>query len=196
MLSHFSHVQLFAALWTAARQAPLSMGFSTQEYWSGLPYPLPGPLPEPGIEPGSPAVQADSLSLSHRGSPMDLTTLSPCSAPCGTCFVIVGSLEKQVAQREAVTCQRPHAGGRQPQDWNPWAPLLWWRGGAAGPTYSTDLPCPPGHASPDAVPAPQMPPPLLTEAQGHTLSLWKPGQFSCLLPPPLSLPLSGEQVVI
>ena len=39
MLSHFSHVQLFAALWTAARQAPLSVGFSMQEYWSGLPLP-------------------------------------------------------------------------------------------------------------------------------------------------------------
>ena len=133
VMSGMSALSDSATLWTAARQAPLSMGFSTQEYWSGLPYPLPGPLPEPGIEPGSPAVQADSLSLSHRGSPTDLTTLSPCSAPCGTCFVIAGSLEKQVAQREAVTCQRPHAGGRQPQDWNPWAPLLWWRGGGAVP---------------------------------------------------------------
>ena len=52
MLSHFSHVQLFAILWTRARQAPLSMGFSRQEYWSGLPCPPPGDLPDPGIEPG------------------------------------------------------------------------------------------------------------------------------------------------
>ena len=44
-----------------ARQAPLSMGFSRQEYWSGLPFPSPGDLPEPGIKPGSPALQADSL---------------------------------------------------------------------------------------------------------------------------------------
>ena len=47
--------------WTAAYQAPLSMGFSRQEYWSGLPFPSPGDLPDPRIEPGSPALQADSL---------------------------------------------------------------------------------------------------------------------------------------
>ena len=48
-------------LWTVARQAPLSMGFPRQEYWSGLPFPSPGDLPDPGIEPGSPSLQADSL---------------------------------------------------------------------------------------------------------------------------------------
>ena len=52
--------------WTVACQAPRSMGFSRQEYWSGLPFPSPGDLPNPGIEPGSPALQADSLLLSHR----------------------------------------------------------------------------------------------------------------------------------
>ena len=57
-----SRVQLFATPWTVARQAPLSMGFSRQEYWSGLPFPSPGDLPKPGIEPGSPALQADALS--------------------------------------------------------------------------------------------------------------------------------------
>ena len=51
MLSYFSRVQLFATLWTAALQAPLSMGFSRQAYWSGLPFPSPGDLPDPGIEP-------------------------------------------------------------------------------------------------------------------------------------------------
>ena len=50
MLSHFSHVQLFATLWTIACQAPLSMGFFWQEYWSGLPCPPPEDLPNPGIE--------------------------------------------------------------------------------------------------------------------------------------------------
>ena len=50
-----------ATSWTVARQAPLSMGFSRQEYWSGLPFPSPGDLPDPGIEPGSPALQTDSL---------------------------------------------------------------------------------------------------------------------------------------
>ena len=53
MLSHFSHVRLFETLWTVAHQGPLSMGFSRQEYWSGLPCPPPGNLPDPGIEPMS-----------------------------------------------------------------------------------------------------------------------------------------------
>ena len=54
MLSHFSHVRLFATLGTVASKAPLSMRFSTQEYWSGLPCPPPGYLPNPGIKPVSP----------------------------------------------------------------------------------------------------------------------------------------------
>ena len=53
VLSHFSRIQLCATLWTVAYQAPLSMGFSRQEYWSGLPFPSPGDLPDPGIEPVS-----------------------------------------------------------------------------------------------------------------------------------------------
>ena len=52
----FSRVRLFATPWTVAYQAPLSMGFSRQYYWSGLPFPSPGDLPEPGIEPGSSAL--------------------------------------------------------------------------------------------------------------------------------------------
>ena len=62
MLSHFSCVQLFVTVWTVACQAPLSMGFSRQEYWSGLPCPPPGDLPDPGIKPtslASSAQQAD-----------------------------------------------------------------------------------------------------------------------------------------
>ena len=47
--------------WTVAWQAPLSMGFPRQEYWSGLPFPSPGDLPNPGTEPGSPALQVDDL---------------------------------------------------------------------------------------------------------------------------------------
>ena len=53
--------------WTIARQAPLSMVFSRQEYWSGLPFPSPGNLPDPGIKPGSPALQADSLLTELQG---------------------------------------------------------------------------------------------------------------------------------
>ena len=55
VLSHFRHVWLFVTLWTVAYQVPLSMGFSRQEYWSGLPCPPPGDLPDTGIKPSSPA---------------------------------------------------------------------------------------------------------------------------------------------
>ena len=55
-----SHVRLFETLWTVDSQAPLSMRFSRQEYWSGLPFPIPWDLPDPGIKPRSPALQADS----------------------------------------------------------------------------------------------------------------------------------------
>ena len=61
-----SHVQFSVALWTAAHQASLSMGFSWQEYWSGLPCPPPGDIPNPGVEPASPvshALHADTLPL-------------------------------------------------------------------------------------------------------------------------------------
>ena len=64
-----SPVRLFAALQTVARQAPLSMGFSRQEYWSSLPFLSPEDLPDPGIKPWSPALQADSLPLTHLGKP-------------------------------------------------------------------------------------------------------------------------------
>jgi len=57
-----SHVQLFATPWTVALQAPLSMEFSRQEYWSGLPFPPPGDLPNPGIESASPASLLGSRS--------------------------------------------------------------------------------------------------------------------------------------
>ena len=66
-LSCFSRIQLFVTPWTAACQAPLSMGFSRQEYWNGLPFPPPGDLPDPGIERVSPAWQVDSISLHHLG---------------------------------------------------------------------------------------------------------------------------------
>ena len=56
-----SSVRLFVTPWTIAHQAPLSMEFFRQEYWSGLPFPSPGDLPYPGIESGSPVLQADAL---------------------------------------------------------------------------------------------------------------------------------------
>ena len=72
MLSHFTHVQFFEALWTVACQVSLSMGFFRQEYWSGLLCPPQGDLPNLGIKPASPVtpvMQADSQLLNHRGSP-------------------------------------------------------------------------------------------------------------------------------
>ena len=56
-----SGVRLFSTLWTVAYQASQFMGFSRQEYWSGLPFPSPGDLPDPGVEPRFPALEADSL---------------------------------------------------------------------------------------------------------------------------------------
>ena len=69
MLSPFSHVQIFVTPRTVAHQAPLSLGFSRQEHWSGLPFPSPGDLPDPGIEPWSPAFQANALTSEPPGKP-------------------------------------------------------------------------------------------------------------------------------
>jgi len=62
-----SRVRLFATPWTVAYQASPSMGFSRQEYWSGLPFPSPGDLPNPGIEPRSPTLEADALTSEPPG---------------------------------------------------------------------------------------------------------------------------------
>ena len=81
MLSRFSQVWFFEIPWTVARQALLSMGFSQQEFWSGLPFPPPGNLPKPGIKlrsPTAPALQAGfsfflfffKKPLSYQGSPI------------------------------------------------------------------------------------------------------------------------------
>ena len=64
-----SGVQLFATPWTVAYQAPLSMEFSRQEYWSGLPFPPPGDLSDTGVKPRSPALQADALPSEPLGKP-------------------------------------------------------------------------------------------------------------------------------
>ena len=68
-MKSLSHVRLFATPWTVAFQAPPSMGFSRQEYCSGVPFPSPGDLPDPGTEPGSPAFQADALTSAPPGTP-------------------------------------------------------------------------------------------------------------------------------
>ena len=74
-MKSFSHVRLFASPWTVACQAPPSIGFSRQEYWSGLSFPSPGDLPDPGIEPGSPALHANFLPSEPPGSPVPVNKL-------------------------------------------------------------------------------------------------------------------------
>ena len=68
-MKSLSCVGLFASPWTVAYQTPPSMGFSRQEYWSGLPFPSPGDLPNPRIEPWSPALCTDSLLFEPPGKP-------------------------------------------------------------------------------------------------------------------------------
>ena len=75
MLNCFSHVQLFVTPWTIALQAPLSIGFPSPKYWSGLPFPPLGDLADPGIQPTSLGFlqwQEDSLTLGHLGRPNQL----------------------------------------------------------------------------------------------------------------------------
>ena len=79
-----SRVQLFAIPWTIAHQAPPSMGFSRQEYWSGLPFSSPGYLPNPGIEPRSPAMQADASTSEPPGKPHYAHQFSSVAQLCPT----------------------------------------------------------------------------------------------------------------
>ena len=103
--SCFSRVQLFATPWTVAHQAPLSIRFSRQEYWSGLPCPPPGDLPNPGFKPTSPmapTLQADSLPRSHLGKPTREQCISPThsdgtvlfASKDGPCHTMIGTIPK------------------------------------------------------------------------------------------------------
>ena len=65
-----SCVRLFVTPWTVVYKAPLSVEFSRQEYWSGLPFPSPGDLPHPGIKPGSPTLKLDTLPSDPPGKPL------------------------------------------------------------------------------------------------------------------------------
>ena len=106
LLSRISRVRLCATPWTVARQAPLSMGFSRQEYWSGLSCPPPGELPNPGIEPRSPALQTESVPAEPPGKPPQRRL---------RCFKLKGweSLEEGhlKTHRDSLT---PPASGTQP----------------------------------------------------------------------------------
>ena len=69
VVQSLSHIRLFVTPWTVAHQVPLSMEFSKQEYWSGVPFPFPGDLPDPGIKPRSLTLWADSLLSEPPGKP-------------------------------------------------------------------------------------------------------------------------------
>ena len=71
-MNSLSRVRLFVTPWTVAYQALRFMGYSREEYWSGLPFPSPGDLPDPGIEPGSPVLQADTLPSELSGKPHEI----------------------------------------------------------------------------------------------------------------------------
>ena len=102
MLSHFSRVQLFETPWTVSLQSPLSMGFSRQESWSGLPFPSPGHLPDSGIEPVPPAVEARSSNHWMAREIPDLSILSP-GVSCGHL------LEKTMPGSRNTECRGPEA---------------------------------------------------------------------------------------
>ena len=83
-MKSLSRAQLFVTPWTVAHQAPPPMGFSRQEYWSGLPFPSPGDLPDPGVEPRSPTLQADALTCEPPGKPQNIYLfISVLVAACG-----------------------------------------------------------------------------------------------------------------
>ena len=110
--SHFSSIGLFATLWIAAYQALLSMGFSRQEYWSGLPFPSPGDLPNPGIKPRSPTLQADTLTSVPPGKQMKVAQL--CLTLCDPMDCIVhGILQARILEWIAFPFSRRSS---QPRD--------------------------------------------------------------------------------
>ena len=92
-MKSLSRVQLFVIPWVVAYQAPLSMGFSRQGYWSGLPFPSPGDLPDPGIEPGSPVLQADALPSEPLGKPGSDTREAPSGSDRGEWIEIIKACE-------------------------------------------------------------------------------------------------------
>ena len=122
MLSHFSHVQLFAVLWTVACQVPLSMGFSRQEYWSGLPFPSPGNLPDPGIKPMSPALQVNSLPLHHRETPGCVFVRQKCMSTT-VCMLSRFSRVQLFAVLWTVACQAPLSMGLPRQEYGSGLPF-------------------------------------------------------------------------
>jgi len=118
-LSHQSKVKwlrrarLFVTPWTVAYQALPSMGFSRQDYWSGLPFPSPGDLLNPGIEPGSPALQADALPYEPPGKP-EVKVAQSCLTLCDSMdYTVQGILQARILQWVAYSF---FSGSSQPRD--------------------------------------------------------------------------------
>ena len=142
MRIHFSRIWLFATPQTVAHQAPLSMGFSRQVYWSGLPFPTPEDLPNPGIEPGSLALQADSLLSELQGSPCYSVAMTIRLILCVVCFektissvqfscsVVSNSLWTHGLQQARLLCPSPTPGACSKSH-----PLSWW----CHPTISSSV---------------------------------------------------------
>ena len=144
-MKSLSRVQLFVTPWTVAYQAPPSMGFSRQEYWSGLPFPSPGDLPNPGIEPGFPALEADALTSESPGKPpreapsivsAKYTVLIYCTChfQSGSLFILAASVCRSLQclissltqGPEVVTCSVVLWGRRKTAnkyDWRVWGAL-------------------------------------------------------------------------
>ena len=92
MFSHSVVSDSFVTLWTVAHQASLSMGFSRQESWSGVPFPSPGDLPDPGIEPTSPALVGGFFTTEPSGKPTEGNRSSGISLVEGTTTMLRASL--------------------------------------------------------------------------------------------------------
>ena len=105
-----SHVWLFSIPWTVARQAPLSMKFSRQEYWSGKLFPSSGDLPDPGIEPGSPAMHADTFTIwapsvqFSRSVVSDSHTRPPCLTTNSRSLPKLMSIESVIPSNHLILC--------------------------------------------------------------------------------------------
>ena len=106
LFSHLSRVQLFGTPCTAAHQAPMSLGFCRQEYWSGLLFPSPGDLPNPGIEPGFPALAGMFFTTETLGKPF----LQWFSSVQVSCSVVSDSLRPHESQHARPPCPSPTPG--------------------------------------------------------------------------------------
>ena len=134
-----SHVQLFVTFWTVACQAPLSVGFFRQEHCSGLPFPPPWDLPNPGIKPAShvsPALQADSIPLSHR-TMLYLHCVTWLQTAQRSPPVFHSRRQQHPMKSHGREKATSHPGLTVPSDPNNWPGLL-----------STSVTLPPAHRSP------------------------------------------------